>query len=64
MIHVAMADEDIADAQNLARREPRQIAHVEEQGAPLEHELDVEGWIAEGVIYKMRIEVPRHGGSW
>jgi len=34
------------------------------QGAPLEYELDVEGWIAEGIIYEMRIEVPRHGGSF
>ena len=61
MIHMPVADERVADAQELARGQRAQVAEVEEQGPTLEHEVDVDAGIAERRVDEMRIEAARHG---
>jgi hypothetical protein len=63
MIHVPVADEDIAYAKELTRRQRREVAEVEEQGTVLEDEIDVEARIIEWIINEMRVKVPWHGYS-
>jgi hypothetical protein len=63
MIHVPVADEDIAHAKELTRRQRREVAEVEEQGTVLEDEIDVEARIIEWIINEMRVKVPWHGYS-
>jgi hypothetical protein len=45
-----MGDKDVADPQELARREPAKVAEIEKEGAPLEHEIDVKPGIVEGIV--------------
>jgi hypothetical protein len=40
MIHVGVRQEGMAHAQQLARRQRRQIAEIEQQGAAAEAEID------------------------
>jgi hypothetical protein len=66
MIHVPVADEDVTDAQKLARGKRSEIAKIEEKGTPLEDEIDIEPGIAKGLVHELRIEVTRHEplSSW
>ena len=63
MIHVEMRDEDVADAQQLARGKAREIAEIEQQRALLEHEIDVKARIVEAIVDELGIEMARHGAS-
>ena len=60
MIHVAMTDEDVADAQHLATGEGREIADVEQHGAPAEPEVDQEPGIAEGLVDETALDQFSH----
>ena len=42
------------------RRQRREVAKIEHQGTSLEHEVDVKARIAERIVDKLRIKVPRH----
>ena len=61
MIHVGVADEDVAEAQQLARAQIRNIAEIEQHGAFLEHELAVDAGIAERVVDKLPLHDRPHG---
>lgn len=61
MVHVAMGDEDIADPHELAGRQRRHIAEVEEERLPIKHQFHEEAWIPERVVHEMGIESWRHG---
>ena len=58
-----MRDEDVADAQKLARNKPPKIAKIEKQRAALENQIDVKAGIVEGVVDESGIEVARHNSS-
>jgi hypothetical protein len=60
VIHVPVADENVGDPPQLAGREWRQVAKVEQQRTPLEHQLDQETRISEWIIHEMSIEPGRH----
>lgn len=55
VIHVRMRYEHVADAQQLARRHVGDIADVEQHGATLELEIDVEPRVAEDPIYELGV---------
>jgi hypothetical protein len=63
MIHMSVGDKDIANAQELARWQPAQIAKIEKKRAPFKHEVDVKPGIAEGIVDQRRIEVSLHGAA-
>jgi hypothetical protein len=50
-------------AQELARSKPAEVAEIEKQRAPLEHEVHVKPGIFEGIVDKRRIKVTRHGAA-
>ena len=50
VVHMPVRDKDAADAQELARSKPAEIANVEKQRAPLEYEIQVKTGIAEGIV--------------
>lgn len=52
VIHMRMRDEHVADAQQLARRQSGDIADVEQQGASLELEIDVDTRVTEDPIHE------------
>jgi hypothetical protein len=56
-----MRDEYVADAQELARSQPIEIANIEKQRAPLEHKVHVKAGIVEGIVDERGIETARHG---
>ncbi len=56
VVHVGVGDEGVADAKQLARRKRRQVAKVEQQRPPFEHELQIEPRIAEGIVDQPRVE--------
>jgi len=60
MVHVAVGDEDIADPQELAGRQRRQIAEVKEERPPIEHQLYEEAGVPEGIVHEMGIESRGH----
>ena len=60
MVHVAMSDENIADAQELAGRDTGEITEIKKQRASLEYEVHVEPWIVELIIDEHRIKMARH----
>ena len=60
MVHVGMADEDVADPQQVAGAERRQVAEVEQdRPAPVQH-LDEQRRIAEAAVDQARVEVGPH----
>ena len=50
MVHVAVGNENVADPQHLPRRKRREIAGIEQQGAPTETEVNEQDGIAEGSL--------------
>ena len=48
-------------AQQLARRQRRDVAEVEQQRAPLVAEVDVQAGVAEGVVDEAGFEEVAHG---
>ena len=60
MVHVGMRDEDVADPQQLARRQRQQVAEIEQQGAPGEAKVKVEARVAERIVDQVRLRQPGH----
>jgi hypothetical protein len=60
VIHVRMRNEDIAQPQELARGQSRDIANVEQQRTPLELQIEIKAWIAEGAIDELGVEDRAH----
>ena len=60
MVHVGVGDERMRDAQELSCRQSREIAQVEQEGAALEQEVDVESGVAEGAVDEGRLEDRTH----
>ena len=58
-----MCDKDVADAQELARSKPGEVAKIEKQRAPFEHEIDVKSRIVEGIVDERGVKMERHGSS-
>jgi hypothetical protein len=61
MVEMAMRDEDVADPPELARRQRRDIADVEQDGAPAEAEVDEHARVTEGVVDQACLGQPAHG---
>ncbi len=61
MIDVRVADEDVRQAQQFARRQRGNVAQVEQQRAPLVAKVDVQAGIAEGVVDQGGLEQRAHG---
>ena len=59
-----MCDKDVADAQELARSKPAEVAEIEKQGTPLEYEIHVKPGIVEGIVDQRRIEVTWHDAAY
>lgn len=64
VIHVRVRNEHVADPEELTRREPRDIADIEEQRTPLELEIDVDARVAERPVDKFCVEYGPHGTSY
>ena len=60
VVHVPVGDEHVADTEELARRQRREVAEIEHQGAWLRIRGRRKGPVAERIVDKLRIEVPRH----
>jgi hypothetical protein len=60
VVHVRVRHEHVREPQELARREPRVVAEVEEQRAPLEAEIDVDARVAERVVDQAGVEDGAH----
>ena len=52
MVDVHVRHEDIAQTQDLARRQCVQVAEIEQQAAPVEFQFDVDPRVAEGVVHQ------------
>src|SRR5436309_2868977 len=63
VIHVAVAHENMRQPQELARGERREIAQVEQQGALLEQDVDVQTRVAERRIDQRRLEDGSHAAE-
>ena len=50
MVHVNVGDEDVGDAQDLARGQALEITAVEQERAPIEKEIDVDAGVLEGAV--------------
>jgi hypothetical protein len=61
VVHMPMCDKDVTDAQELARSKPAEVAKIEKQRTPIEHEIHVKPGIFEGIVDQRRIKVTRHG---
>jgi hypothetical protein len=60
VIHVSMAHENVADAEQLPRRKRCDIADVEENRAPLEFQVDPQPRIAPYTVHQMCVETGFH----
>src|SRR5438105_3642563 len=63
MIHVAVTDEDVSDVQQIARRQRRQIAKIEQQGATAKAEINEEPGVSKNAVHKTRLNQPAHEGT-
>ena len=53
VIHVGMGDEDVADFEDFPRGKGVKIAHVEKEGPPVKHELNINPGITEGIMDRL-----------
>ena len=60
VVHVGVRDEGVAHLQELARGERREVPEVEEKGAAVEMEVDVEPRVAERVVDQPGVEEGFH----
>jgi hypothetical protein len=60
MIHVGVGNENMTDAHELARRQRRHVAKIEEQRPAAEAEVDEQCGIREGIIDEPRLYEPGH----
>ena len=63
VVHMPMCNKDIADAHELARGKPAEVAEIEKQRAPLKHEIHVKTRVVEWIIDKRGVKVGRHRSS-
>ncbi len=63
VIHVGVGDEGVGHLQQLARRQRRKIAEIEEQGPALEKEIHVDPGIPERIVDQAWVEEGLHGRS-
>ena len=63
MVHVRVRHQGVAHAQQLARRERREIAQVEQQRAPSEPEINDEPGIGERLVDQTGLDECAHIGS-
>jgi hypothetical protein len=63
VVHVGVRHEHVAGAQQLARRDRRDVAQVEEQGAALEQDVDEQRRVAERPVDQARLEDRAHACS-
>jgi hypothetical protein len=61
VVHVGMGDEDVADFQDFPRGKGMEIAHIEEEGPSLKHELHIHPWVAKGVMDGLWMKQGLHG---
>jgi hypothetical protein len=60
MIHVGVGNENMTDAHELARRQRRHVAKIEEQRPAAEAEVDEQRGIREGIIDEPGLHEPGH----
>jgi hypothetical protein len=53
VVHMGMRDEDVANFQDLPRREGMKIAHIEKEGSFIKHELHIYSRVAEGIVDRL-----------
>jgi hypothetical protein len=53
VVHMGMRDEDVANFQDLPRREGMKIAHIEKEGPFIKHELHIYSRVAEGIVDRL-----------
>ena len=63
MVHVAVGNENVADPQHLPRRKRREIAGIEQQGAPAEAEVNEQAGIAERIVHQPSLDQLAHANS-
>ena len=63
VVHVGVRDKDVADPQQLPRRQRVQVAKVEQQGAPAEAKVEIETRVAERIVDQPRRHEPGHPGA-
>jgi len=56
VVHVGMGDKDVANFQNLPRREGMKIAHIEKEAPSIKHELNKNPRITEGIMDLLRMK--------
>ena len=60
MIHVGVRDKHMADPQELAGGERRDIAEIEQDGAAAEAEIDEQAGVVERTVDQARLNEPAH----
>ena len=63
MVQVRVRHQGVADAQQLARGQRRQVAEVEQQRPAAEAKVDEDAGIGERIVDQPRLDEPGHGGA-
>jgi hypothetical protein len=63
MIHMAVANEDVADPEHLARGKQCEIASIKQQSPPTEAKIDEYAGISERVVHQPGLDQSTHASS-